>query len=161
MRGVPWWGWGVEVSGLAAVVAGAWASGYAQDVLLQAGTVGLFVVPLLVAERAITRALERQNADLAAIRRSDGATDLDEIWRDFGQKLGGRTRPVTLEQLEQELTNAGWVFTKSIGAHRLWELDGQRLALPAASGAGLVPGPIVRLTVRAAGWRHEDWADPH
>ena len=161
MRGVPWWGWVVALAGLAAVVGGTWASDYAQDVLLQAGTVALFVVPILIAERAITQTLERQNADLAAIRRSDGAMDLDEIWHDYGQKLGGRARPVPLAQMEQALAAEGWVLARSRGAHRLWERHGQSLALPVPRGGDLLPAPIVRLAVRAAGWRDEDWSDRH
>lgn len=159
MLGVPLWGWIVACVGLAATVAGAWTEGYAQAVLLQVGTVAMFVVPVYLAERGISQTIERQFDDLAAIRKSEGALDLDDVWRDFGQKLGARTKPTALTTMESELAAGGWLLGRSRSGYRVWIKDGQRIALP--DNGELVPGPIVRATIRAAGWRLEDWSDPH
>jgi hypothetical protein len=159
MRGVPKWAWIVACGGLVATVAGAWAEGYVQAVLLQVGTVAMFVVPVFLAERGISETIERQYDDLAAIKKAEGAVDLDDVWRDFGQKLGARTRPAPLTTLESELAAGGWSLGRSRSGYRIWVKDGQHIALP--DNGEPVPAPIVRTTIRATGWRLEDWSDPH
>lgn len=162
MKGVPWWAWTAGAIGLGAVVAGGFVSGYAQDVLLQVGTVALLLVPIVVAERAIQRSLRRQARDQAAIREVETAMSMDDMWKDFGQKVTRRTEAQPLHLVEDELLASGWHLAGVHDGHRFWTNGDVRVALPEV-GRPLHPA-VVRMVVRRAGWRDahlERWSTPH
>jgi hypothetical protein len=100
VKRLPVWGWIVGIVGLGAVVGGAFAEGYLQDVLLQFGTVAVLLVPLLLVERSISARLRQRIDDYEAVRRAEAVLDMDDMWRDFGMKLGGKQKdgylPVTV-----------------------------------------------------------------
>lgn len=148
MPDIPAWAWIVAVLGLGSVVLGGIVQpSYAQDVLLQLGTAALLLVPILLAERSIGRRLSRQIDDRDAIRRAEAALELDDTWRDFGQKIGGRIEPRPLGELERVLSDLGWTRYRTLDNYRLWTNGMERVALPDTPGSP-VAAPYVRSLLR-------------
>lgn len=159
MRKLPVWAWGAAACGLAAIVAGGVIDdSYAQNVLLQLGTAALLLVPILLAERSIGRRLSRQFDDHAVIRKAEAALHLDDMWRDFGQKMGGKVKAVPLAEIERALAAGGWDHHRTLDGYRLWHKDTKNIAVPDSSD-GPVPAPHVRMILRAMGLTEDEFQE--
>lgn len=146
----------ILLGGIGAVIAGGFSydGSYLQATLLQFGSTGLLLVPLLLIERSITLRWEARLDDEAAIQRTEQYFQLDEMWRDFGQKMKQPQRAtVSAAQLGQMLTTDGWRYVKTARAYDLWRSGTDLLAMPKA--ADPLPQPVVRGVLRRAGWSDE------
>lgn len=159
MKQVPIWAWAIAGCGVAALVsAGVLGDSYARDLVLQLGTAALLLVPILLAERSIGVRLTRQLDDLALVRRAESALDLDEIWKDFGQKLGGQVSREPLERLENLLAEHGWTCNHTVDGYRIWRDGEQGLALPDGP-EDVIAAPHVRAVLRALDMTPEDYVE--
>lgn len=152
MKSLPGWAWVIGVLSVVAVAGGAAIPpSYVQDVVLQIGTAGLLLIPILLAERSIGQRLERTAADAAAVRYAEETVARDDMWRDFGQKMYGKIAPVTLATIEGLLTEHGWRRHRDLDGHRLWQSRTRRLALPDLDAGAPLPSAHVRAVIRALG----------
>lgn len=160
VKRLPVWGWIVGIVGLGAVVSGAFAEGYLQDVLLQFGTVAVLLVPLLLVERSISARLRQRIDDYEAVRRAEVVLDMDDMWRDFGMKLGGKHQDgYPIDEVEAWMREAGWNSHRVVDDHTVWKSGDRLLALPTPID-GVLPAPHVRVVMRRLGWNDADW-DAH
>ena len=156
VKRIPAWAWLIAFAGLAAVVGGAFADGYSQAVLLQLGTVALLLIPILLVERTISLRLRQTLDDRELIRRADAILDMDDMWRDFGQKLAGKlNHSFRMEEVESWMHESGWTKYRTFEDHTLWSHASRRLALPVPKD-GMLPSPHVRLVVRRLGWTEDE-----
>jgi hypothetical protein len=138
------------------VVGGGFAEGYAQDVLLQFGTAALLLILILMVERAISSRLRSELDDRDVVRRAEAVLDMDDMWRDLGQKLSGKAgKRRSLADVEDWMWGAGWEKYRVLEGHNLWRCGTRMLALPIPRD-GLLPAPHVRLILRRLGLNEEE-----
>lgn len=130
---------------------------YGRDVVLQLGGVALLLVPVLLVERSIAERLARESRASAAMQRTEMAIERDQFFRDYGQKLAHRWRPIPREVIDDRLSADGWRRGRDARGYAIWGRAGETLAIPLGPQ---ISAPVVRSVVRATGWDTDGLADP-
>lgn len=162
MKAMPKWAWAVVVAGGLMVIVAAFVPDgtYAQSVMVQLGSAAMLVAPIVLAERAITRALDRRFTEDAAVARAEDVMRIDDLVLHLSQSLDRwRPPPSTSDHLGRMLLLDGWRHRKDYGGYALWTKSSVTLAVPLGSG------PLKRGTLfgilRDTGWTHDRYLELH